>query len=98
MNLKESIVKYVENIMGKDLKTIRNEIDLIDIEIQNLIQNRAKLAMSVAEIKLKDNKDATFYKPEREAQIISKILNRNKGPLKDKNLGYIFKEIWKFSQ
>lgn len=75
------------------LDNIRNKIDEIDIEIEKLIQERAKLAIKVADIKIKEDKNAIFYRPEREVQVISKILKRNKGPLKDKSLGYIFKEI-----
>lgn len=75
------------------LEKIRAEIDSVDENIQKLIQERAKLAQDVAKIKLQNNKNTIFYRPEREAQIITKILKGNKGPLDDKSLAYIFREI-----
>lgn len=77
----------------KTLEEIRDKIDLVDNEIQKLIERRAQLAKDVAEIKLQNNKDAVFYRPEREAQVINKIIKRNNSLLKNKDIANIFREI-----
>ena len=36
---------------------------------------------------------ADFYKPEREAQVLRKALERNKGPLRNEEIARLFREI-----
>ncbi len=83
------------------LAAIREEIDSIDLEIHSLLNKRALCATHVAEVKLKNSRKDTsskdrsylFYKPEREAQVLRKIADRNDGLLKDSSVVYIFREI-----
>ncbi|VAW62090.1 Chorismate mutase I / Prephenate dehydratase [hydrothermal vent metagenome] len=72
---------------------IREQIDTIDEKIQSLINQRAQCAQQVAEIKMKAGKTAHFYRPEREAQVLVEIKKRNKGPLGDDAMVYLFREI-----
>ncbi|WP_227671586.1 prephenate dehydratase [Psychrobacter sp. 72-O-c] len=86
------------------LNRIRQNIDKVDCEIQNLINNRAKLAQQVAIVK-KDhaaNSDASpdaaernpiFYRPEREAQVLKSVMARNTGPIADEKMARLFREI-----
>lgn len=76
------------------LKRLRDEIDSIDEQIQNLITQRAKRAQAIAQVK-KDNEEESmaFYRPEREAQVLRKIKARNTGALPDNNMAHIFREI-----
>lgn len=76
-----------------NLDTIREQIDVIDQEIQKLIDNRALLAQEVAKIKLAENPNAEFYRPERELNVLNKVAERNKGPLTDNTIRFIFREI-----
>ena len=76
---------------------IRDEIDAIDLEIQRLMNARADCALHVAEIKKAEIKSSgeapVYYRPEREAQILARVMDRNLGPLPAKEVARIFREI-----
>lgn len=85
-----------------DLDQLRQQIDGIDAQIQELLSQRAQCAQKVAEVKLKeferqngkaDLSQVMFYRPEREAQVLRKVMERNKGPLEAKTVAHIFREI-----
>ena len=75
------------------LKKIRVEIDTLDREIQRLINERARCAQRVAEIKLAAEDNPVFYRPEREAEILREVKARNEGPLSDHEMARLFREI-----
>ncbi|MGK0500925.1 MAG: chorismate mutase/prephenate dehydratase [Oceanicoccus sp.] len=88
--------------MADDLNKLRQEIDSIDMQIHQLINKRAECAEQVAAKKLAayiaDNADddlskVMFYRPEREAQVLQKVIDRNTGPLDGKTVARIFREI-----
>ncbi len=72
---------------------IRDKIDAIDKQIQTLINQRAQCAQQVAQIKIKAGETEHFYRPEREAQVLIKIKERNEGPLGDDAMARLFREI-----
>ena len=74
------------------LAVIRRRIDGIDEEIQRLIEDRARLALEVGENKLA-SAAVDFYRPEREAEVLRKVVARNRGPLKDEEMLRLFREI-----
>ncbi len=85
-----------------ELEKLRKAIDHIDVQLQDLISQRAQCAQQVAQVKLRervhassDGGDAnvTFYRPEREAQVLGRVIERNKGPLADNRVAHIFREI-----
>ena len=83
------------------LDDIRQSIDTVDCEIQTLINNRAKLAQQVAAVKKQhivnnptaDNSNPIFYRPEREAQVLKAVMERNTGPIADDKMARLFREI-----
>ena len=80
------------------LDNIRQNIDAVDCEIQTLINNRAKLAQQVAAVKKNhtaadDSSDPIFYRPEREAQVLKAVMERNTGPIADEKMARLFREI-----
>ncbi|BCN93347.1 chorismate mutase [Thiomicrorhabdus immobilis] len=76
------------------LTEIRNKIDAIDEQIQLLIGQRAECAQKVADIKTQGgNVDAVFYRPEREAQVLRAVKERNKSLLPDVEMAKLFREI-----
>lgn len=76
------------------LKQVRDQIDGIDREIHRLLNERARCAQRVAEIKLNHERDdAVFYRPEREAQVLRRVMARNQGPLADAEIARLFREI-----
>jgi chorismate mutase/prephenate dehydratase len=77
-----------------ELVGLREEIDRLDTEILSLISQRAKCALRVAEVKMKaDPAGAVFYRPEREAQVLSRVMDRNPGPLGNEDMARLFREI-----
>lgn len=79
------------------LAGIRQQIDAIDKQIHDLLNQRARCAQDVAEVKLaalNDGQDtAVFYRPEREAQVLRAVIERNNGPLPGDQVAHIFREI-----
>jgi chorismate mutase/prephenate dehydratase len=88
---------------NRDLEQVRADIDAIDLEIQALISRRAKCALRVADIKLAEvnaarergehDAEVVFYRPEREAQVLKRIIERNEGPLAGETVAHIFREV-----
>ena len=66
----------------------RQKIDQIDADILTLINNRAKCALEVAEVKQQESGDVApvYYRPEREAQVLRTIASLNKGPLSNEKV------------
>ncbi|UYG09348.1 prephenate dehydratase [Halomonas sp. M4R1S46] len=77
----------------KSLDELRNRIDQLDSDILRLISERAECARGVAEIKTKDDPQAVFYRPEREAQVLRRIMELNHGPLDSEEMARLFREI-----
>ena len=77
------------------LKAVRDRIDAIDRELQKLLNERAACALEVGEIKQADpdSEAPVFYRPEREAQILSRLKQENQGPLSDDDIARLFREI-----
>jgi len=76
-----------------DLAAVRTQIDGIDREIQALIAERALWARQVGKAKGKLAAAVEYYRPEREAQVLRRVVDRNDGPLADDVLVRLFREI-----
>ena len=75
------------------LAEIRQRIDAIDKSIQDLVSERASCAAKVASVKQQQGETGHFYRPEREAQVLRAVMERNAGPLADESIAGIFREI-----
>ena len=75
------------------LEKIRNDIDSLDKQLLDLISDRARLAQEIAKIKITSSETLEFYRPEREAQILRKIIEHNSGPLSEEEMARLFREI-----
>lgn len=83
-----------DNPPPRTLAEVRQQIDALDTELIALISHRARLAECVAEIKIASNEPlSSFYRPEREAQVLARVRARNPGPLADDTLIWLFREI-----
>lgn len=82
-----------EKAGSADLASVREQIDGIDREIQNLIAERALWARQVGKAKGKLAAAVDYYRPEREAQVLRRVVDRNQGPLSDEVLVRLFREI-----
>ena len=76
-----------------DLASLRERIDGIDRHIQELIGERAQFANQVGKAKGKLAAAVDYYRPEREAQVLRRVVDRNDGPLNDEVLVRLFREI-----
>lgn len=75
------------------LEMVRTDIDQLDEQIQALISARARLAYRVRASKGEFTHAVDYYRPEREAQVLRKVIERNKGPLSDAEMLRLFREI-----
>ncbi len=75
----------------RTLLDIRKDIDAIDDELVALLSKRVELAQEVGLVKGKDNRP--YFTPERERQIYEKLDRINPGPLRNRQLSAIFREI-----
>ena len=79
-----------------ELKALRLRIDSLDERIQELISERARCAQDVARVKMKtlaEGEKPVFYRPEREAQVLKRVMERNSGPVRDEDMARLFREI-----
>ena len=74
-----------------DLEELRRRLDAIDDRLQDLLIDRAEVVALVAEHKRSNNLD--FYQPEREAQIIRRLVARHHGRLPLASLVRIWREL-----
>jgi chorismate mutase/prephenate dehydratase len=73
------------------LLLLRHQIDAIDTQILDLLNQRARVAETVGHLKAETN--APVFRPEREAQVLRSVAERNPGPLDSENVQLIFREI-----
>jgi len=79
--------------MSESLQAIRERIDTLDQQIQALISERAHCAQQIAAIKQAMGDSNNFYRPEREAQVLRQVIERNQGPLSNEDIARLFREI-----
>lgn len=76
-----------------DLEEIRERINAIDEQLQALINERALFAQKVGVAKGELAQAVDYYRPEREAEVLRNIKDRNQGPLRDEEMLRLFREI-----
>jgi chorismate mutase/prephenate dehydratase len=74
-----------------DLSDLRQQIDSIDQQLLSLVNQRARVAEQVGEVKKREG--TPFFRPDRVAQVIQKIEAANPGPLKANHVSAIWREI-----
>ncbi len=74
-----------------ELKKLRDRIDEIDNEILELLNRRSRTVLDIAGIKR--NEKVKFYSPERERQILERLIALNKGPFPNDALKALYREI-----
>jgi chorismate mutase-like protein len=75
----------------QELKKKRREIDLLDRKLSTLFNQRVRIAQEIGKIKKEMGKK--IYDPGREKKVLQRLKGRNKGPLKEEDLGKIFTTI-----
>jgi len=74
-----------------DLAVLRQQIDSLDKQLLQLVNQRAHVAEQVGELKRKEG--SAFFRPDRVAQVIQNIEKANPGPLHNRHVGAIWREI-----
>lgn len=75
------------------LQYLRKRINELDEKIQQLICERGSVAKEVAQAKIESGNKTAFYRPEREAQVLRSVIERNQGPFSDEEIARLFREI-----
>ncbi len=75
------------------LDEVRRQIDALDTQVQALISARARLAWAARESKGQLENAVDYYRPEREAQVLRAVVERNQGPISDAEMLRLFREI-----
>jgi chorismate mutase/prephenate dehydratase len=78
-------------LQTEELASLRIQIDSIDQQLLSLVNQRAKVAEKVGELKRKEG--SPFFRPDRVAQVIAKIQNANQGPLLNQHVAAIWREL-----
>ena len=73
------------------LEAFRAQIDRIDEQLVNLLNERAKVVVDIG--KLKQLSNAPIYAPDREKAVLEKIRRLNKGPLPNRCLEAVWREL-----
>ncbi len=74
--------------MSDQLKKIRARIDALDDRIVELLNERAVLAQDIGHAK-----NGVKYRPEREAQVLRRLADRNRGPFPQPALARLYTEV-----
>lgn len=75
----------------KDVNEWRSDIDLIDSQILRLLSRRTQIAIELG--RLKRAHGAPLCSPERENQVLTRIIEQNYGPLATRSVHQIFRLI-----
>ncbi|MFA5090449.1 MAG: prephenate dehydratase [Candidatus Omnitrophota bacterium] len=78
-----------------ELKKLRRKIDRVDENIIRFLNMRAALTKDIAEVKKIKGKGA--YSPQREREVLRRVALLNKGPLPEKSLEAVYREIMSYS-
>ena len=73
------------------INELRKEIDGIDQRLVELLNKRAEVALEIGRHKQQTKK--SFFAPERERQVMTRVTTLNKGPMPNTALSAIYREI-----
>jgi len=76
---------------SEELETLRKTIDEVDKNILELLNDRGRFAIEISKLKKRNSYD--IYDPVREREIERNIKSRNRGPLANRSVIAIFREI-----
>ena len=76
---------------AQDLDALRQEIDEIDERLVETLSRRADVVVRVGRTKQQDG--TPIYAPDREKRVLERVLGRNTGPLSDRTIEAIYREL-----
>ncbi|MEX0978175.1 MAG: prephenate dehydratase [Pirellulales bacterium] len=76
---------------GPTIASLRAKIDRLDQQLVKLINDRARLALEIGQVK--SHTGASAYAPAREDEVLCRVLALNKGPLAERCVRGVFREL-----
>ena len=76
---------------GDALEALRRQIDELDHRIVEVLNDRAKVVVEIG--KLKQQNNTPIYSPDREKMVLEKVRKLNHGPLPDRCLEAVYREL-----
>lgn len=76
---------------GQSIASLRAKIDRLDQQLVKLINERAQLALAIGEVK--NTTGASAYAPAREDEVLCRVLSLSKGPLSERCVRAVFREL-----
>ena len=73
------------------LESLRRQIDALDEKLVNLLNDRARVVVDIGKIKQQQN--TPIYAPDREKMVLEKVRRLNHGPLPDRCLEAVYREL-----
>ena len=73
------------------LESVRKKIDSVDEKLVKLLNERTRYALEIGKLKKKDGK--SIYVPAREKQVMARVSKLSGGPLAEKSIRAIYREI-----
>lgn len=81
----------MEKVAQPNLEDLRRQIDTLDEQIVELLNRRAEVVVEVG--KVKQASGTPIYAPDREKMVLEKIRRKNPGPLPDRCLEAVYREL-----
>ena len=73
------------------IESLREKINQIDLQLVELLNERARIVIEIG--KLKNKSGGQVYSPDREREVFEHVVKASKGPLTDKTLIAIWREL-----
>src|SRR4051794_32423185 len=79
------------NAPERELEQLRVQIDALDHQLVDLLNARAKVVVEIGKVKQRSNEP--IYAPDREKMVLDKVRRLNAGPLHDRCLEAVYREL-----
>ena len=80
-----------DNVAQPHLAELRRRIDEVDKRLIEIVSERARIVVEIG--KAKNTTGTPVYAPHREAEVLARALARNPGPLSDRTIEAIYREL-----
>ena len=77
--------------VASELERLRRNIDDVDTVLVKLLNQRARWALEVGEVKSRAG--VPIYQPEREAKVLAQVQAKNRGPLGEGAMRRLFERV-----
>src|SRR5580692_12747241 len=76
---------------AENLDQLRVKIDQIDAQLVELLNSRARVVVEIG--KIKQSQGSPIYAPDREKAVLERVRQMNQGPLPDRCLEAVYREL-----